>query len=201
MGEIHRKSGHEATPIDIREYVSGFVGAILATSEHIDRNSSWLSAGIGATLALTMSNLDKTSDLIGPDSAQIFLFLLVIAVLCGLAQKTLALKIAIDLHAARSADEIVRKFKGQLDAYRAGSPPEDGASAMFDDIRRGHSAFQKMLPWSAKFEIWWIGRRSQVNPFIRDKIKIDRYHRQSIYAGLQVFFVVVSILYVATAIH
>jgi hypothetical protein len=71
------------------ELTRALINAVLSTSATIDKVATWLLAGLGATVALIVANLDKTSSLVGVEQLREVIMLLLAAGLFGFAENIL----------------------------------------------------------------------------------------------------------------
>jgi len=88
-------------------FTEGLFTGALASSSIIDKFSTWLLAGTGATAALMIANLDKLSPVLGGETFRQSIYLLLVSALFGFLAKYKSIHCQIML---ATGEEIKKEF-------------------------------------------------------------------------------------------
>ena len=176
-----------------------FSDATISASPDLDKASGWALATSGAIAGLLVSNADK---IIGHyyqlENVKLMLLLLTVSILCGLAQKTLAVSCATHLSVS---DAISLKIKDVLSLY---SEHEKSIQDMIEknnldvsidfDFKKVILSYANLSP----FYIRWFVRKVTAKAFEDPEYSCRRilsvFYRQNIWLILQALAFILFIL-------
>lgn len=176
-----------------------FVDSIVSSSSDIDKTSNWALGVAGAISGLLIANLDKlTPNFFELFQIKILLIILVISILCGLAQKSLALTCSIHL---RVTEAIANKLKKVIDEYESS---EESIEKMIDEHQLDiniefdiHKVIERFINLSP-FYIKWYAKKETLkalsDPEHNSKKTLRAYYRQNGWLFLQAMFFMSFIL-------
>jgi hypothetical protein len=100
------------------ELARAFFDAVLSTSAAIGKVATWLLAGLGATVALIIANLEKTNTFLGANHLSELILLLLVAGLFGLAEKYLAILVHIQIRIEKKTRQAVSEIFGRHESQK-----------------------------------------------------------------------------------
>lgn len=180
--------------------LSAFVDSVVSSSSDIDKTSNWGLGVAGAISGLLITNIDKLAPKFFEISdIKILLVILVSSILCGLAQKTLALTCSIHL---KVTEAVSYKLKKIVDDYESS---ETSIEKMIDDhqldiniefdISKVIERFVNLSPfyikWYAKKEV----HKSLSDPEYNSKKTLRAYYRQNGWLVVQAIFFIFFVLF------
>lgn len=181
-----------------------FFDSVLTSSPVIDRSASWLLAGVGATAALIVANLEGTSSFIGRGPVSVVLWLLLIAGLFGLAQKYTAVLVQIQLHVDK---KIKRGLQPVFDEHERKEGEIEELAKKHNltvnteiDLLNSIEEIRKIVPWYQRLRFKIKLEKSMKDPLYGQKHAARLYNRQVVYALAEVITTVGVIAVVATNI-
>ncbi|MEW8293609.1 MAG: hypothetical protein AB2651_22045 [Candidatus Thiodiazotropha sp.] len=188
----------------ISALVESMVTATASTSPSIDKTSSWLLAGIGATIALIIPNLDRLTIMLGNKNLSLVILLLLLASLFGILQKYLALLINVQLKAMGKTEELAADvIQRHLDKEKDISSLANKHNISIDptiDFNKVFGLYKLTVPWYMRFNFEKKMRHHFDDPFLIYK-KIGRYYgRQTVYALIQLFITVFVICIIGISV-
>ncbi|MCG7923078.1 MAG: hypothetical protein N0C81_03105 [Candidatus Thiodiazotropha lotti] len=107
-----------------RLFAESVLLGLLDASKTIDKFSSWILAAVAASLVVILSNIDTIKELIGARELQVFIALLSISVLFGLAQKERHINLQVSLTITDSVKNRIRDMvketggENSIDAFK-----------------------------------------------------------------------------------
>ena len=183
------------------ELTRAFFDAVLSTSASIDKVATWLLAGLGATTALIIANLEKTSLFVGADHLGEVIFLLLVAGLFGLAEKYLAILVHIQIHVdkkvRRSTAEIFGNHERQKNEIEKLAKHSNESVTVEFDAMKPILEIKKIVPWYQRLNFEKHFKRSLGDPLYGHKRAAHFYNRQVAYAVLQLLVSVLAVLLIA----
>lgn len=179
-----------------------FVIASVSGSRLIDRAASWLLVGVGATVALMVSALEQIVGQVGTTGYKTLLFILLLAAICGLAQKLAALSVQVTIEIAKEmldkGVEIGKKFLDQKE--QIAGDMDIKTSSKLPDLRFSlvGDKYKKLLP-----KIWppWLKRlilgdtESDVHYMEFYRKILRTYTIQRVFFGLEYLLAFVFVVY------
>lgn len=179
--------------------ISAMFSSLISTSPVIDRFSSWLLAGTGATAALLVANADKLVPFLSNAGFRVTGALLVASAVFGLISKARAVQCQIGADNDQRIRELMRPIleKHSQDEEKIQGFAETRGSSLATELDLGRvlSEFAKPFP---RWVGWLLSRhlaKHAGNPQIGYLLPIRFYLSQSMFA----FFQVVSFLAFACA--
>lgn len=186
------------------EVAKVFFDSVISTSPVIDRSASWLLAGLGATLALIVANLDGTSAFIGRGPVCIVLWLLLIAALFGFAQKYMAILVKIQLHVDKKTKNglqpIFEEFDRKTEEIGALAKKHNQEVNTEIDLQSSLNEIRKIVPWYQRRDFDKQLEKSMKDPLHGKKRAARMYNRQVLYALAEVITSVGALVIIATSI-
>jgi len=140
------------------------VGIASIVAAQYEKFAGWLVAGLGASLALLVSNLDKTKDMIQPASVSYAIKIFVAILVAHTAQKILAIVVSSGATSLQSAVGAVMEpplTMPELSAYLANLenaypwPMKGMVRSSFNRMRKGELTFFGKL--IAQLSLWSAG--------------------------------------------
>jgi hypothetical protein len=175
------------------ELTRALINSVLSTSATIDKVATWLLAGLGATVALIVANLDKTSSLVGVEQLREVIMLLLAAGLFGFAEKYLAIRVHINLH----IDQQIRNSRDEIIENHKIRQNESGNINVEFDPMKSLLEIQKIVPWYQRRNYSRAFENGLKDPLYGHKCSAHFYNMQVLYATLQLVFSVVAIFFIA----
>jgi hypothetical protein len=176
----------------------------LTTSPAVDRAASWLLAGIGATAALVVANLDKTVAFIGPSRVSVVLWLLLAAALFGLLQKYMAILVQIQVHVAlelkKSLVPILEAYAKKEEEFAEMAKPHVLKIDTQIQIEQFLRSIKEIVPWYQKWDFRRKITAGQADPLHLHKHAARLYNRQMLYALVEFISTLAVLVVVATGI-
>lgn len=175
-----------------------YYASVFEMSPLVDRFATWLLAGIGATAALTISNIEAISNILSFSQIKIGLLILTVSALFGFVEKFLAL----DIQSTATQESKLREIlKGASEEYcRKVDGVKKVASMNNIDIgaeintSRILKIFANAHPWYKRIQ---LNNRTTVEN--SQKARLRRYYRQLTYTVFEFFgFLLFIIMVVAS---
>lgn len=178
------------------QILRAYFNSVFEMSPLVDKFATWLLAGVGATAALTITNIKSITSIIPFENIKIGIGLLVISGLFGFLEKFLALDIQSTVSQESKLRDILREssdeFKQQMQKYEiiAGIENIDIRSEV--NIAKVLDEFAEAHPWYKKIQ---IGGKTVEDS---QKARLRRYYRQLTYTVLEfvgfLLFIVIAVL-------
>ena len=176
-----------------------YTSSLLSTSPTIDKFSTWLLVGIGATATLIITNIESISKIVSFEHIRTSLLLLIISGLLGFLEKYLALDTQVNL----SQEETLRAILASLSSdyefrKRVVERKEklDGKKTSINiDIPKVLTQYAGLHPWPVRRRL----NRNHPLPIILRK-RISCYYRQLSYAILELLAFCAFVFIIALSI-
>jgi hypothetical protein len=173
--------------------------SVFEMSPYVDRFATWLLAGIGATAALTVTNLKSISSILPFLNIKIGLGVLTISALFGFLEKFLALNIQstavqelklreIFKSSSEEFYEKIKKFKLIAEVENIDIKAEVDVKSVLDKFANAH-------PWYMR-----IQNRKNITAEEAQRRRLRRYYRQLTYTVLEFCGFLLFIIIVALSI-
>ena len=183
------------------ELTRAFFDAVLSTSASIDKVATWLLAGLGATVALIIANLEKTNTFLGAGHLSELILLLLVAGLFGLAEKYLAIRVHIQIHVDKKARQamsvIFGKHENQKDEIEELAKQSNVRVNVEIDAMKPILEIKKIVPWYQRMNFEKNFKRGLKDQLYGHKHAARFYNRQVAYAVLQLLVTVFAVILIA----
>lgn len=175
--------------------LNSFVDAVVSSSPDIDNMSRWALGASGAIAGLMISNIDKVgSAFYSSFEIKLMLLMLVISILCGLGQRSLAVLCAIHI---KIKEVLLIKLKEILADFDADAMPIKEMTENHDleisvelNLESVIATFIEISPRSIRYLIKKESVKSMTNPVHSAEKILKIYYRQNIWLLFQgVFFI------------
>ncbi|MDO7085718.1 hypothetical protein WNY51_07095 [Pseudocolwellia sp. AS88] len=182
-----------------------FVDSVVSSSSDIDKTSNWAIGVAGAISGLLITNLDKlTPKFFEISEIKILLIILVSSILCGLAQKSLALTCSVHL---KVTEATANKLKEIIDTFESS---EASIQKMIDDHQLDtdiefdiYKVIERFVNLSPFYIKWYAQKETQKvlsDPEYNSKKTLRSYYRQNGWLLLQAMFFMFFILFAVTSL-
>lgn len=179
--------------------LSSFVDSVVSSSPDIDNMSRWALGASGAIAGLIVSNIDKVgSAFYNSFEIKLMLLMLVISILCGLGQRSLAVLCAIHI---KIKEALSKKLKEILAGFDADAIPIKEMAENHDldisvelNLESVITKFIEISPRSIRYLIKKESAKSMTNPAHSAEKILGIYYRQNIWLLFQGVFFIAFIL-------
>lgn len=166
------------------QILRAYFNSVFEMSPIVDRFATWLLAGIGATAALTITNIDKISQILSFTNIKIGLSILTISTLFGFLEKFLAL----DIHSTSTQETKLRRvlkesseeYHQRIESMKLLSTVKDIDIKTEVDIKGTLDKFAQAHPWYKRIQ---LQKFKTVEDTQKDRLR--RYYRQLTYTVLE----------------
>lgn len=158
--------------------------SVFEMSPLVDRFATWLLAGIGATAALTITNMQSISNILPFTHIKIGLLILTVSALFGFVEKFLALDIQStatqELKLRQILKESSEEFYARINEVRVVAATQNIDIKPEVDTKGALDKFANAHPWYKRIQL----RKHQT---VEDsqKTRLRRYYRQLTYTVLE----------------
>ncbi len=179
--------------------LNSFVDSVVSSSPDIDNMSRWALGASGAIAGLIVSNIDKVgSAFYNSFEIKLMLLMLVISILCGLGQRSLAVLCAIHIKIKEALSiklkEILADFDANAIRIKEMAENHDLDISVELNLESVITKFIEISPRSIRYLIRKESAKSMTNP-AHSAAKILRiYYRQNIWLLFQGVFFIAFIL-------
>lgn len=179
--------------------LNSFVDSVVSSSPDIDNMSRWALGASGAIAGLIISNIDKVgSAFYNSFEIKLMLLMLVVSILCGLGQRSLAVLCAIHIKIKEALSvklkEILADFDADAMPIKEMAENHDLDISVELNLESVITTFIEISPRSIRFLIKKESAKSMTNP-VHSAEKILRiYYRQNIWLLFQGVFFIAFIL-------
>jgi hypothetical protein len=178
--------------------LSAFADAIVSSSPDIDKTSSWALGAAGAIAGLMITNIDKLAKFYEISEIKIMLTVLIVSILCGLAQKFLASLCSVHLKVKEATS---LKLKEVIDAFESSesllnkviNENELDISVKFDI----EAAMKRLVDISPFYIRWLIQKetsKAMADPEYSSKKVLRTFYRQNTWVLFQTISFIAFIL-------
>jgi hypothetical protein len=159
--------------------------SVFEMSPFVDKLATWILAGIGATAALTVTNIESITAVLPYSTIKIGLAILTISALFGFLEKFLSLDIQSTVAQELRLRDILQKSSEE---YEKIIPLQSIAAETKIDLS-GEIDTKKILDKFARAHPWYkrIKIRSNDSAENAQKARLRRYYRQLTYTVLEFF--------------
>lgn len=179
--------------------LNSFVDSVVSSSPDIDNMSRWALGASGAIAGLIVSNIDKVgSAFYNSFEIKLMLLMLVISILCGLGQRSLAVLCAIHI---KIKEALSIKLKEILAGFDADAIPIKEMAENHDldisvelNLESVITKFIEISPRSIRYLIKKESAKSMTNPAHSAEKILEIYYRQNIWLLFQSVFFIAFIL-------
>ena len=181
------------------QLLRAYVSSLLSTSPMIDKFSTWLFAGSGASATLLIANVDGITRIASLGNIKWALLLLILSGLFGFLEKYLATDIQVNLLQEKNLRDILAPLAAD---YRLQRNVIQGRANLDGNEIEVEIDIKKVLNQYAIFHPWPIRRRilnADPLPVVLRK-NIDRYYRQLLYAVAELISFAAFVVLIAFSI-
>ena len=176
-----------------------YVTSLLSTSPVIDKFSTWLLAGIGATATLLITNIESITRIAAFENVKIALILLIVAGLFGFLEKYLSRDIQVNLSQEGSLQKILASISADYEHRKSviqGWEEVNGRKINVSiNIQRVLNQYASLHPWLIRRKI----RKFEPLPVVLKK-NVWCYYRQTAWAVFELLFFAGFVLVMAFSI-
>ena len=166
------------------QILRAYFDSVFEMSPLVDTFATWLLAVIGATAALTITNIKSISAILPFASIKIGLGFLLVSGLFGFLEKFLALDIGTTVAQESKLRAILQKtseeFQGKIGRYALLSEAADIDISAKVDTEKPLDKFIKAHPWYKRMQL-----SKAITPENALKRRLRRYYRQLLYTSLE----------------
>jgi hypothetical protein len=182
----------------VRRMFEGAIAAYESSSDVVDRYSTWLLVGTGAALTLAIANLDDLSVILTNLGTKGGLFAILLSLVAGLIQKTLAFRCQSEALVGKAASEcFLSEKKAYSESQEALSNKANAVGQRVDIQFAAEEAVLDKLCECLPFHLrWWVqGVRMKIrrNPAFAYKRRLRLVVAQGHLLYVQVLLVLVGL--------
>ncbi|MNE06458.1 hypothetical protein D3C80_990470 [compost metagenome] len=179
--------------------LNSFVDSVVSSSPDIDNMSRWALGASGAIAGLIISNIDKVgSAFYNSFEIKLMLLMLVISILCGLGQRSLAVLCAIHIKIKEvlsiKLKEILADFDADAMPIKEMAENHDLEISVELNLESVITTFIEISPRSIRYLIKKESAKSMANPVHSAEKILGIYDRQNIWLLFQGVFFIAFIL-------
>ncbi|MCR3936994.1 MULTISPECIES: hypothetical protein [Aeromonas] len=179
--------------------LNSFVDSVVSSSPDIDNMSRWALGASGAIAGLIISNIDKVgSAFYNSFEIKLMLLMLVISILCGLGQRSLAVLCAIHIKIKEALSiklkEILADFDADAMLIKEMAENHDLDISVELNLESVITTFIEISPRSIRYLIKKESAKSMTNPVHSAEKILGIYYRQNIWLLFQGVFFIAFIL-------
>ncbi|HEA3131028.1 TPA: hypothetical protein RVR73_002342 [Aeromonas hydrophila] len=179
--------------------LNSFVDSVVSSSPDIDNMSRWALGASGAIAGLIISNIDKVgSAFYNSFEIKLMLLMLVISILCGLGQRSLAVLCAIHIKIKEALSiklkEILADFDADAMLIKEMAENHDLDISVELNLESVITTFIEISPRSIRYLIKKESAKSMANPVHSAEKILGIYYRQNIWLLFQGVFFIAFIL-------
>lgn len=181
------------------QILGAYYTSVFEMSPLVDRFATWLLAGIGATAALIIANIESISNIVPFTHIKNGLWVLTISALFGFVEKFLALDIqttaAQELKLRQILKESSEEFYRRMEGVKLVAAAKNMDIKAEVDIKGALDKFAKAHPWYKRIQ---LNRHRSVED--AQKARLRRYYRQLTYTVLEFCGFLLFIIIVITSV-
>jgi VIT1/CCC1 family predicted Fe2+/Mn2+ transporter len=180
--------------------LNAFSDAIVSSSPDIDKMSGWALGAAGAIAGLMIANIDKIGiKFYDVAEIKVMLLTLTISILCGLAQKSLAVSCAVHMKVKEvlsvKLKEIIIIFEESESSIEKMIEDHKLDVAINFDLAEVIGRFVELTPFYIKWLIKKETAKSMTNPEYSAKSILRKYYRQNTWLLMQTISFIGFILF------
>lgn len=182
-----------------------FVDSVVSSSSDIDKTSNWALGVAGAISGLLIANLDKlTPKFFEISEIKILLIILVSSILCGLAQKSLALTCSVHLKVTEATANKLKEIIVTFESSEASIEKMIDEHQLDIDIEFDmYQVIERFVNLSPFYIKWYAQKETHKvlsDPEYNSKKTLRSYYRQNGWLLLQAMFFMLFILFAVTSL-
>lgn len=180
--------------------LSAFADAVVSSSPDIDKMSGWALGAAGAIVGLMVTNIDKIgTKFYDVTEIKIMLIILVLSILCGLSQKSLAVSCAVHIKVKEvlsvKLKEVIATFESSKSSIEEMLEDHKLDIAIDFDLAAVIARFVDVSPFYIKRLIQKEAAKSMADPEYSAKRILNTYYRQNTWLLFQGVFFISFILF------
>ncbi|MCB2148915.1 MAG: hypothetical protein KQI81_20710 [Deltaproteobacteria bacterium] len=166
------------------QILRAYYTSVFEMSPLVDRFATWLLAGIGATSALTITNIESISNILPFTQIKIGLLILTVSALFGFVEKFLALDIQSTATQEAKLQQILKEsseeFYGRINEVKIVAATKNIDISAEVDTKVALEKFANAHPWYKRIQL-----RKRQTLEDAQKARLRRYYRQLTYTVLE----------------